>query len=225
MEKPILSQELSYEELEAIERIFRVDLPKSPIDLDEYVIVCENDETATELLQEMIHKCLDYTVDVSNMERYALEHPGEKGEDFESVDKKRSNTHDAMISSANIFSRYILKNNLKKDSFISWDTANRGAYGKFAILLTLNIFKDKILIDLVKKKSPDGQIDTAKLRQGANEQEILVLDYVDILCEAENANRPLEEIELEKLSNIEESLGQTPDKILGAFHTIYMKRY
>jgi hypothetical protein len=130
-----------------------------------------------------------------------------------------------MIASANIFSRYMLQNGLLDKSFITWDTENRGAYGKFAILTTLNIFKDKILVDIVRKKTPEGVIDTKKLRESATEQELLVLDYVDILCAAENEDRSLNENEQEKISNIESELGQTSDKILGAFHGIYMKRY
>jgi hypothetical protein len=159
------------------------------------------------------------------MERYTREHEGDKGEDFQEVEKRRSSTHNAMIASANIFSRYMLQNGLLDKSFITWDTENRGAYGKFAILTTLNIFKDKILVDIVRKKTPEGVIDTKKLRESATEQELLVLDYVDILCAAENEDRSLNENEQEKISNIESELGQTSDKILGAFHGIYMKRY
>lgn len=213
-------------ELEAIERIFKIDLPKSPIDLDIYSAICEGNIEASDLLTELIEKCLNYTVDVSNMERYVREHEGDKGEDFQTVDSKRSITHDSMIDSANIFSRYLLKNNLIPESFVTWDTSNRGAYGKFAILLTLNIFKDKILIDLVKKRTPTGEVNIQALRDSTSDkQELLVLDYVDILCSAENEDRSLSESEKKKLSNIEKELKQTPDKILGAFHVIYMSRY
>lgn len=159
------------------------------------------------------------------MERYTREHKQDKGEDFIAVDKKRTITHDATIASINIFSRYLLNKNLKNESFITWDTNNRGAYGKFAILLTLNTFKDKILLDLIQKRNPDIEVNTSKLREGANEQELLVLDYVDILCGAENEDRALREEEMKALLDIEQKLGQTQDKILGAFHTIYMKRY
>lgn len=225
MENPYIPRDITPEKLEAIERVFRADLPNSPINLDDYTDLCEKDSTAQELLNELVDRCLDYTVDVSNMERYAIEHEGDKGEDFQMIDKKRSATHDGMIASANIFSRYILNQGLKEESFITWSPENRGAYGRFAILLTLNIFKDTILLDLVRKKSPKGEIDTNKLRASANEQELLVLDYVDILCGAENNDRPLLETEKAKLIEIEDKLNQTSDKILGAFHTIYMKRY
>ncbi len=219
-----ITPEITQEELEAIERLFKVDLHPPLINLEEYREICENDETARELLQELVDKCLNYTVDVSVMERFTREHEGVRDEDFDTVNNKRKTTHDAMIGSVNIFSRYILKNQLTDKPFITWDPSNRSGYGRFALLLILNIFKEKILLDLAIKKS-GGEINIDALRVSANEQELLVLDYVDILCKAEKEDRPLSEEEKNTLVNIEEKLGQTSDKILGAFHEIYMRRY
>jgi hypothetical protein len=224
-EQTLNIREITDTDLEAIEQVFQIDLPPSIIDVDEYTALCEVDVDALELLKDLVAKCLNYTVDVSNMERYVREHPGDQDEGLEMTSKKRSVTHGSMISSVNIFSRYLLKQGIKTESFIKWDSENRGAYGRFAILLTLNAFKDNILVDLVRKTFPDGDVNTSALRESANEQELLVLDYVDILCAAEKEDRVLTEEEKDKLIDIERTLSQTADKILGAFHTIYMKRY
>jgi hypothetical protein len=221
---PIIPKSITQEELEAIERLFRVDLHPPLIDLEEYREVCEKDKTAKELLQELVDKCLSYTIDVSIMERFTLEHEGIRDEDFDTVSNKRKATHDAMIGSVNIFSRYVLKNKLIEEPFITWDPSNRSGYGRFALLLILNMFKEKMIVDLVVKKS-QGDINIDALRVSADKQELLVLDYVDILCGAENEDRPLLKKEEERLLEIENNLGQTPDKILGAFHEIYMRRY
>jgi hypothetical protein len=224
MSEKYIPESISGEQLKAMEVLFKDNLPPSPILLEEYEIICEKDETAKELLVQMIKKCVDYTVDVSNMERYAREHPAERGDDREAVDRKRSATHDATIASIDIFCRYIGKN-LYEPSFITWDTSNRGAYGKFAILLSLNLFKEKIILDLVKEKVHREEIDIQKLKESAVGQELLVLDYVDILCTAEKEDRTVAENEAKKLKEIEDKLNQTADKILGAFHQIYIKRY
>lgn len=216
--------EITQEELEAIERLFKFNLHPSLIDLAEYKEICKHDETATELLEELVEKCLDYTVDVSVMERFTRENEGIRDEDFDTITNKRKATHDAMIASINIFSRYILNNKLTEESFVTWDSSSRVGYGRFALLLTLNIFKEKILLDLVKKKSTD-EINIEDLRQSADDQELLVIDYVDILCKAEKEDRELTEDEKDTLQKIEKTLNQTSDKILGAFHEIYIRRY
>lgn len=224
MHEKFIPETISDEQLKAMEELFRDNLPESPIVLEEYEKLCKGDEIAEELLQQMVEKSIDYTVDVSTMERYVREHPAELDEDREAVDKKRTITHNATIDSINIFTRYIGKT-FGKESFIKWDTANRGAYGKFAILLALNLFKEKIIVDLIKEKTAGEDIDIAKLKLSATGQELLVLDYVDILCAAEKEDRALAEEEESKLKEIETELNQTADSILGAFHQIYIKRY
>ena len=89
----------------------------------------------------------------------------------------------------------------------------------------MNLFKEKIIVDLIKEKTAGEDIDIAKLKLSATGQELLVLDYVDILCAAEKEDRALAEEEESKLKEIETELNQTADSILGAFHQIYIKRY
>ncbi len=211
-------------ELEAIEDLFKADLAPSPINLEYYRNLCETDEVAEELLIDMVRKCLEYAVNVSNMERYVREHKGERDEDREEVDNKRTITHNATMDSINIFSRYIVRK-LNESSIVTWDSGNRGAYGRFAILLTLNTFKEKIILDVMRKKTSAGELDISRLREKATPTDLLVLDYVDILCTVEKEHRTLNESEQKKLIEIELKLNQTSEKILEAFYKIYTSRY
>ncbi|MES2623398.1 MAG: hypothetical protein V4576_03245 [Patescibacteria group bacterium] len=224
MKEGFTPKEISEEELTAIERLFRDGVDRLGIDIDEYRKICEADEDAKELFEDMVDKCLDYTVDVSNMERHAREQPHSDIEDSEAISNKRKITHNATVDRINIFARYFSKK-FGKRSFVTWDGNDRFRYGIFAINLTLNLFKNKILVDLIKEKNASAEIDTSSLRESATAQELLVLDYVDILCIAEKEDRPLLDEEKSKLSQIEAELNQTADKILGAFHQIYIRRY
>ena len=88
MHEKFIPETISDEQLKAMEELFRDNLPESPIVLEEYEKLCKGDEIAEELLQQMVEKSIDYTVDVSTMERYVREHPAELDEDREAVDKK-----------------------------------------------------------------------------------------------------------------------------------------
>ncbi len=223
------------EEKELLENIFRYDLKESPINIDAYEPLAEADEDVRYSLDTMLETCLAYTEDVAIMERYVREHVGQYDEDREAVDQSRSRAHDAMISSVDIFAR-VLRSKKQDTSWLKWDHDNRGRYGNFAILLTLNRFKEDLiarkLVENMETLQGNG-LDFNEIKIGASAAEMKIIRYVEVLSsmlEAEdlagsepeqNASQP----SVSELKIIETELGKDGSAILGAFHQIYLRRY
>jgi hypothetical protein len=165
------------------------------------------------------------------------EHLQRSGTEFFSAaataDHKRTETHDATIAAINAYREILdhkgwLNNEGEKLEIIPKGDAARGRFGKFALLLTLNRFKDQIT--LVKKFSREGAaIDYDKLKKFTKtEQELLVIEYVQTVShiyEQEDLTTP-PEAELEaKLHEIEDKLGLDEETIFHNFITIYEKGY
>jgi hypothetical protein len=173
-----------------------------------------------ELFEDVLSTSYQYTIDVSTMERHAREDKETSREDFVESDKKRSITHDSMILAVNIMIRYINENDLDIDTkWFAWNTENRAAYGKFAILLTLNLFKEEFILHKVE------EIDFEDIKKTLNEVEIMVLNYVLILSKIHNEDRDPSAEEFKQLDKISIDLEKNTEDILSAFYEIYKKRY
>ncbi len=231
--------ELTPEEIELLESIFSTELPKSPIDIEACRQICQGNEDLETTFQDMLTHCLRYTEDVAAMEKHVREHPTEYDEDREMVDRKRTITHNATISAINIFARTMHKNG-HQTNWLKWDSSNRAGYGNFAILVTLNRFRDNLLIQtfIHTVEQSGGQIDYDLLKQGASAVELKIIEYVEILAKelesdvAEGSEQRSEEKEVEHINNhsgqlsaISSQLGKSEVDILAAFHEMYLKRY
>lgn len=206
--------------IEKISNLFRDKLPKLEIDIDKYEELAEQDPMFEELFEDVLSTSYQYTIDVSNMEKHAREDKETSREDFIESDKKRSVTHDSMILAVNILLRYINKNELDIDTrWFAWNTDNRAAYGKFAILLTLNLFKKEFILHKVE------EIDLEDIKKTLNEVEVMILDYVLILSKIHNEDRDPTNEEFKQLDDISIELGKNTEEILSAFYEIYKKRY
>lgn len=216
--KSFISENLST--IEKISNLFREKLPKLEIDIAKYEELAEQDPIFKELFEDVLMMSYQYTIDVSNMEKYAREDKETSREDFTEADKKRSITHDSMILSINIMMRYINKNELDIDTrWFAWNADNRAAYGKFAILLTINLFKEEFILHKVE------EIDLENIKKSLNEVEIMILDYVLILSKIHNEDRDPTDEEFKKLDIISIELGKNTEDILSAFYEIYKRRY
>lgn len=228
MESPT---KISAEELELLEQLFRDNLRESPINLEEYSRLAEQDEDIKLAFEEMLRYCLEYTEDVAEMEKYAREHVGKFDDERDELDQKRSRKHDATIVAINAFARTLTKKQIEVN-WLKWGGQDRASYGNFAILTTLNRFKNEIILKKVIERH-DVSIDFEKLRQNAEGAELLVIKYVetltDILKEDTLSEDELDEQKpdrrLSELESIREDLGAPEEKILGAFHQMYLKRY
>lgn len=206
--------------IEKISSLFREKLPKVDIDIDSYEKKCEEDELFKELFEDVLNTSYRYTVDVANMEKFAREDKNTSEEDFMEADKKRSATHNSMITALNIMVRYIETKELELDlDWFNWQTENRAAYGKFAILLTLNVFKEDIILHKIE------EMDIDQIKKELSEVELMIIDYVLVLSKIHDDHRDPEESELEKLNKISTELGKDSENILSAFYEIYKKRY
>lgn len=209
--------------LPAIEKIavlFREKLPKVDIDIEKCERLCEQDETFKELFEDVLNTSYRYTADVANMEKFAREDKNTSEEDFMEADQKRSATHNSMIAALNIMTRYVETKDLGLDlSWFDWQKENRAAYGRFAILLTLNVFKEDIILHKIE------EIDINKIKKELNEVELMIIDYVLILSKIHEDHRNPNNEELEKLNKISTELGKNSEDILAAFYEIYKKRY
>lgn len=206
--------------VEKISYLFREKLPKIDIDMVSYEKKCEQDEVFKELFEDVLNTSYRYTVDVANMEKFAREDKNNSEEDFIEADQKRSATHNSMIAALNIMARYIKTKELGLDlEWFNWQTENRAAYGKFAILLTLNVFKEDIILHKIEEMNID------EIKKELNEVELMIIDYVLILSKIHEDHREPAESELEKLNKISTELGKDYENILSAFYEIYKKRY
>lgn len=206
--------------IEKIAALFREKLPKPEINIEEYEKACSENEVFKELFEDVLNTSYRYTVDVANMEKFARENKNTSDEDFMEADQKRSRTHDSMISALNIMMRYVENNDINIDTrWFNWNKDNRAAYGRFAILLTLNIFKEDIILRKIE------EIDIEDIKKDLNEIELMIIDYVLILSKIHEDHRDPKPEELEKLNNISMTLGKNSEEILNGFYEIYKKRY
>lgn len=224
---------LSMDELEEIARLFNEKLPPSPVDIDKYIDELKDVEYGIEVLKDLLDNCLEYTIDVAELEKYSLEHVGGFDEERAEIDRKRSLKHDATISSINVFLRMCQRNNLDT-SWFTWKSADRGKYGRFAVLLTLNRFRNEITyfktteyIEEVRESIPSDQndIDYEKLKLGKTEIEIMIINYTQILSKILSEDRECTESESQELNDISQRLQKDEEAILGAFLEIYKRGY
>jgi hypothetical protein len=227
---------LSADELELLEQLFRDKLPESPIDLESYKELAKTDEGINMTLESMLKTSLRYTEDVARLERFALENPGVRDEERMLIDETRTRTHNATISDINIFAR-TLRHRGHDVNWLKWQPENRGAYGSFAIKLTLNRFRndiigfrDQVYINTLEALEK-GKIDTAGLGS-LNATEIKVVQYVELLIELMRESESDTDTHIkfmrtkaQELGQIRSSLNRTEEEILGAFHRIYTRRY
>lgn len=228
-----VGHKLSIEELEEIALLFNEKLPPSPVDIEKYIGQLKEVEYGVEVLKDLLDNCLEYTIDVAELEKYSLEHAGEFDEERTEIDRKRSLKHDSTIDSINIFLRMCQKNDLDT-SWFTWKSADRGKYGKFAILLTLNRFRNEITyfktteyIEKVRESLPSDQldIDYERLKLGKTEIEIMIINYTQILSKVLYDDRECTESESQELNEISQRLQKDEQAILGAFLEIYKRGY
>ena len=216
--KSFINENLS--DIEKISNLFKGKLPKLEIDIKKYEEFAEQDSVFEELFEDVLSASYQYTIDVSTMEKHAREDKETSRDDFVESDKKRSITHDSMILAVNVILRYINKNELNIDTkWFTWNTDNRAAYGKFAILLTLNLFKQDFILNKVE------EIDLDTIKNTLSEAEIMILDYVLILSKINNEDRDPTNEETEQLDNISVGLHKNTEDVLSAFYEIYKNRY
>lgn len=232
------SEALSAEEIELLEQLFRENLPKSPIDLNYYESLASTNESIRTTLDEVLSSSLVYTEDIANLEKTILKNPGDFDEDRERLDQVRTRAHNAVIDNINIFARTLRANKVEVNWF-TWSTDNRVAYKKFAVALTLNRFKDSIIkyrkeiVSEINEKIKRHEINIGDLKMNANEAQLVVINYVEILInvnrnsENKDEKQRLGEVDMnsnEMLTDIERRLMKSKDEILSAFYRISLKR-
>ncbi len=219
-------------ELKEFSEITDSKLAPSPIDVERHKRQAEGDPMLEKRLNEMLDCCFEYTKDVAHHE-----HLRRSGKDFEvetaSADAQRAETHnktiEAIMSYRNALDdKKLIKTDGAKLELIPTSSQSRAAFGKFALLLTLNRFKEQIT--LVKKFSREGiHIDYEKLKgMTQNEQDLLIIEYVQItssIYEKDDIeNPPAVEVE-DRLHTIEDTLGLDEGTIFQNFIRIYEKGY
>jgi len=128
-----------------------------------------------------------------------------------------------MITSINVFNRYIVTNKYH-NGFVTWDPSNRVAYGNFAIIHIMNILRDQILLE--KMKMIDVvDIDFEKLKSISAEDDLLVIEFVDIISNALKDDREMTDDEKTRMETISKELKMTEEFILECFHQIYINSY
>lgn len=199
-------------------------LQPSPINLERHLKQSEGKPLLESRLEKMIDICFEYTKDVAHHERLRRE-----GKDVETADAdiKRTETHEetmaAIIAYTSALEQFKL-NNPEEPEIIPHKNQSRVHFGKFAILLTLNRFKDQIT--LIKNIREHGQeIDYAKLRSlTKTEAELLTIEYVETLSQMLNEDDVSEE-KSKVLHEIEDKLHQDENHILQAFVELYERSY
>ena len=112
-------------------------IEKLPVTAEELRIECESNTELKELLQDMFDCCFRYTETVLAY-REAVLLVGEEGrEKLVETDSVRHKVHDATIDSINILARHLTKNEINA-KWIKDLSANRAAYGRFALLITFS---------------------------------------------------------------------------------------
>jgi hypothetical protein len=208
------------ESLDKISELFTDKLPDTNLDVNSYEETCNSDETFRELFEDMLNTSYRYTADVATMEKYVRENKGDYNNERNELDNRRSKTHDTMISCVDILVRYIENKNIDLDlKWFTWPRNNRAGYGKFAILLTLNIFKEEIILHKAEN------IDIEAVQKDLNATELLIINYVLTLSKIHNEKRVATEDEEIKLNSTSAQLDKGPEEILSGFYQIYKKRY
>lgn len=212
--------QIDNESLDKISELFTEKLPSVNLDIESYEKICDKDETFKELFEDLLNTSYRYTVDVAEMEKYARENKGGYDDDRNELDQKRGRTHDAMISCTDILVRYIENKGIELDlKWFTWPKDNRAGYGRFAILLTLNIFKEEIILHKAE------EIDIEKAKKDLNETELMIINYILTLSTIHKEKRTPSEEEYKKMDSISQELDKTPDDLLSGFYQIYKKRY
>jgi hypothetical protein len=106
--------------------------------LDELEELVRGNEILEELLEDMLASCLHYVQTVADF-TYELNQcdGGVSSEEFKEVSAKRGAIHDTMISSVRILCRTLIK--FGKECNLSTQMGeNRGAYGRYALMLTFS---------------------------------------------------------------------------------------
>jgi hypothetical protein len=225
--------EIDRKELELLEQLFKEDLPESPIDLDYYFGLADNDEDIQSTLSDVLNSSLKYTEDIANLEKIILEDPSSYDVEREALDQVRTRAHNAVIDNINIFARTLRSKGLEV-KWLKWSTEERVAYKKFAVSLTLNRFKNDIL-DYRKKINEDvlekvknHEIDIDELKLKAKQNQLIIIEYVEILIKIDKNKEQQGDDDAsllyKKLNEIELKLHKKGEEILSAFYRISMKR-
>ena len=120
------------------------EVKKPVISIAELEALCEGNEILQELLKDMVDSCLEYTITVANFKKTFSENKDNitraAAEENSAIDTLRRSVHNKTISDINIFSRTLGKYNKNNDWMdeAGMDGQNRGAYGRFALTLTLS---------------------------------------------------------------------------------------
>lgn len=217
-------QPVNREDFEDFATLFEHKLQPSPINIERHLKQAEGKPLLENRLQIVIDYCFEYTKDVAKHER--LRRQGLDNETAE-ADAKRTETHEgtmmAIVAYTNALEEFGLDNPDEPET-IPNKNQSRVHFGKFAILLTLNRFKDQI--QLFKNiKEHTGEIDYSKLKSLIHtEIELLTIEYVETLSEILDSEDKSEEKE-NILREIEEKLHQDESHILQAFIELYEKSY
>lgn len=241
-----VEQELPEQDLEKLEQLFSEQLPESPIDLAYYQELASKDTMIAMTLKDLLAQSLRYTEDAAELERAALSEDVSEEERAE-IDNKRTVAHNATISSIDIFAR-TLQQQGHKTTWKTWQPHDRWGYGKFAINVTLNRFKESIekyrerIVAVIAEKIVSSDLDLDKLRtKDINSVENLVIRYVEVLAGLLKNKGPKDTLSdvlrdqiqhpeqltqhNEELQRIKSNLGKNDAEILSAFYRIYNRRY
>jgi hypothetical protein len=214
------------EDFKDFETVAEGKLPKSPINLERHKKQAENDPMLKERLQKMVDICFAYTKDFASHER--LRRMGKDTlQETAAADAIRTATHEGTMLAVISYREALEAKGLAdpdEPEQIPTRGQSRNFFGKFALLLTLNRFKDQIqLISQIREKSQD--VDYEKLKtMTENEAELLVIGYVEILSTLlDNDDMDPAEVEAKeaKLQEIESELQKDESSILNDFVKIH----
>lgn len=205
-------------------------LQPSPIRLERHLRQAEGDLLLESRLETMLDCCFEYTKDVASHER--LRRMGRDAQtETEEADIKRSAMHGATVTAIIAYTDALEDrgfSNPDEPEVIPHKNQSRAYFGKFAILLTLNRFKEQIqLISRVKEQGHDADYEKLK-KISRNESELMTIEYVEILSkileEEEISSESLADKEM-ALHDIEDRLHKNESEILQEFLSIYERGY
>lgn len=221
-----LHPDLGPEDFREFLTLFGEKLQPSPINLDKHIESAGKDPILKDRLTAMIDSCFAYTKDVARHEYLRRTETLENPNDVVTADAQRAATH---ARNAQDIRRYFDALEEKRISpsndaeVIPSKTAVRAHYGKFAVLLTLNRFKDQItFMNQIIERSHD--VNYEQLRQlTQNEAELFTIEYVEILSAI--IDDKISTDQEARLHEIEDKLQQDENHILQAFANIYDRTY
>lgn len=224
---------LGPEDLTLLESLFNIstDFPRSPIKLEEHREMIAHDEEAKKRFSIMILNCLRYVEDFAKHQD--AKYSGDELKTQSQFDRQRTIAHNEMIVSVDAYYNWLIgqKNKQYNTDWKYWpeySEENKGRtrviYGKFAIALTLNRFKDQ-LIELKKIQTSSSDLSEIKEIHKHDKKILAIIKYIEILSKILEEDRQATLPEKQELKEIERSLKITEEQILILFRNLYTNEY